>query len=141
MFGRRQFRRCTRSGWNSSIDCAVRAPKIRALNALNQPVGLDAVPRPVSSAECVAGPGDEASAEDHFQELAPPTWREAERSIECRTTRTSVDECDLNLFAVLDAERQRNVQGELHVSLADGLAASRQIASQLFGRHDATSRG
>jgi len=36
--------------------------------------------------------------------VAPPTWREAERSIKRCATRAGVDECDLNLLAVLDAK-------------------------------------
>jgi dienelactone hydrolase len=43
---------------------------------------------PFQATECVGGPGDEPPAKGHFQEVAPPTWGEAERSINLKQGET-----------------------------------------------------
>jgi hypothetical protein len=99
---------------------------------------------PFQAAECVGGPGDEPPAKGHFQEVAPPTWREAERSIKRCATRAGVDECDLNLLAVLDAKRQRNVEGELpeglQVNHVEGYAEDAGSKDKLIASADRSRR-
>jgi hypothetical protein len=65
------------------------------------------------SPQRVGRSGDEPTAEDCCDELAPPAWREDEVSVECDAARGRVDRRDLNLFVVRDSKGQPDIEREL----------------------------